>query len=51
VRVPTGRAPTSEVLASAFGIIKLQLGDDWYEWEFKPIAGETFTDRGSGVCH
>jgi hypothetical protein len=39
------------VLASAFGILKLKLGAGWYEWEFVPIAGETFRDSGSGTCH
>jgi PKD repeat protein len=51
VRLPTGRAANSEVLATAFGVLKLTLGGGWYEWEFIPIAGETFTDSGSGVCH
>jgi PKD repeat protein len=51
VRMVSGRAPNSEVLASAFGIMKLKLGAGWYEWEFVPIAGETFRDSGSGVCH
>jgi hypothetical protein len=51
VRLPTGRAANSEVLTAAFGVLKLTLGGGWYEWEFMPVAGETFTDSGSGVCH
>jgi PKD repeat protein len=48
---PTGRAPNSEVLGKAFGILKLTLGQGWYEWQFIPVAGATFTDSGSGTCH
>jgi hypothetical protein len=44
--------PYSEVRqASTNGVLKLVLGSGAYEWEFIPIAGQTFTDRGSGVCH
>ena len=44
--------PTTEVRqAAANGLLKLTLGDGAYEWEFIPIAGQTFTDRGSGACH
>jgi hypothetical protein len=34
-----------------FGVLKLTLRQDAYEWEFLPVAGQRFTDRGSGVCH
>jgi hypothetical protein len=37
--------------AAAFGVLRLVLGDGAYEWEFIPVAGKTFTDRGSGTCH
>jgi PKD repeat protein len=50
VRLPTAQAPNSEVLAATFGILEFTLGQGWYEWRFKPIAGETFTDSGRGVC-
>jgi hypothetical protein len=44
--------PNSEVhTASAFGVLRLVLGEGAYEWEFIPVAGKTFTDRGSGTCH
>lgn len=33
------------------GVIKLTLDDGRYTWEFLPIAGKTFTDRGAGICH
>ena len=37
--------------ATSNGLLRLVLGDGEYEWEFIPIAGQTFTDRGSGTCH
>lgn len=43
--------PNSEVRASAFGVLKLSLRADSYSWEFLPIAGESFSDSGSGSCH
>ena len=33
------------------GVLKLTLGSGTYAWEFIPIAGQTFTDAGSGTCH
>jgi hypothetical protein len=44
--------PASEVRdSSSFGVLKLILYPDRYEWEFVPAAGYTFTDRGSTMCH
>jgi hypothetical protein len=44
--------PTSEVRNSAtHGVIKFTLHDNSYDWQFIPIAGQTFTDAGSGVVH
>lgn len=44
--------PNSEVReASTFGVLVLTLSEDRYDWQFVPIAGRTFTDSGSGVCH
>ena len=44
--------PASEVRDhSTFGVLKLTLRADGYDWEFIPIAGSTFTDSGSGTCH
>jgi hypothetical protein len=34
-----------------FGILRLTLRQSSYEWQFIPIAGESFTDAGSGACH
>jgi len=31
--------------------LKLTLADGSYSWQFIPIAGQTFTDTGSGTCH
>ena len=44
--------PTTEIRqATSQGVLKLTLGQSAYEWEFIPIAGQAFTDRGSGTCH
>jgi hypothetical protein len=37
--------------ADTFGVLKLTLHAEGYDWEFVPEAGKTFTDAGSGVCH
>jgi hypothetical protein len=37
--------------ASAFGVLKLTLKPDSYDWKFIPEAGKTFTDSGTGYCH
>jgi len=37
--------------ATAFGVLKLTLKRDGYDWQFLPEAGKTFTDSGSGTCH
>ena len=34
-----------------FGVIKLTLHANSYDWEFLPVPGVSFTDRGSGTCH
>jgi hypothetical protein len=44
--------PNSEVRNDdTFGVLKLTLHANGYDWEFVPEEGKTFTDRGSGVCH
>jgi len=43
--------PHSEVRGAAFGVLKLTLKTDSYDWEFVPIQGATFRDSGSGSCH
>jgi acid phosphatase type 7 len=44
--------PNSEVRDnSTWGVLKLTLSDSTYTWQFVPIAGQSFTDSGSGTCH
>jgi hypothetical protein len=44
--------PHSEVRdATSHGVIKFTLHAGRYEWEFIPIAGRAFRDRGSANCH
>jgi hypothetical protein len=44
--------PNSELRASGpYGVLKLTLADGGYGWEFIPVAGESFTDAGTGACH
>jgi hypothetical protein len=41
----------SEVINNqTYGVIKLTLHPHSYDWEFIPIAGQTFTDSGSSDC-
>jgi hypothetical protein len=37
--------------ASTFGVLKLTLREDGYDWRFIPAYGRAFTDQGSGECH
>lgn len=44
--------PNSQVRkAFTFGVLKLTLRAHSYDWQFIPIAGQTFSDSGSGSCH
>jgi hypothetical protein len=43
--------PNSQVRAAPFGVLELTLHPRSYDWRFVPIAGSTFTDRGSTRCH
>jgi hypothetical protein len=49
--MPTVIAANSEVRSAAFGVLKLTLRADGYDWQFLPIPGYAFTDSGSGTCH
>lgn len=58
--VGTGGAPlyefvrvsaNSEVRAKVHGVLKLTLRPGSYNWEFVPVAGQTFRDLGSSMCH
>jgi 3',5'-cyclic AMP phosphodiesterase CpdA len=37
--------------AKTHGVIRLELTSQGYGWNFVPVAGKSFTDSGSGVCH
>jgi len=44
--------PNSEVRdATAFGVLKLTLKSNGYDWQFIPEERKTFTDSGTGTCH
>ena len=47
----TLNAANSEVFSSTFGVLKLTLHADSYDWQFIPIAGESFTDSGTDTPH
>jgi hypothetical protein len=45
------KQPNSEVREnSTWGVLKLTLHATSYDWEFIPVAGQTFSDSGSGDC-
>lgn len=37
--------------ATTFGVLKLTLKPDSYDWELLAVQPSTFTDKGSGTCH
>jgi acid phosphatase type 7 len=43
--------PNSEARSDTFGVLELSLHPGGYDWEFVPIAGSSFTDRGHSDCH
>ncbi len=44
--------PNSEVRdATSHGVLKLTLSVGSYTWQYVPVAGDSFTDSGSGTCH
>jgi hypothetical protein len=45
-------ANNSEVRNSTnYGVIQFTLHATSYDWQFIPVAGQTFTDSGSQACH
>ena len=34
-----------------YGVLKLTLGAEGYDWRFVPVAGSTYSDSGSSSCH
>jgi hypothetical protein len=43
--------PNSEVRSAAFGVLKLTLKANSYDWAFVPVSPGSFSDSGSGSCH
>jgi hypothetical protein len=44
--------PNSEVRnGGTYGVLKLTLHAGSYDWEFVPVAGQTFSDKGTAACH
>jgi hypothetical protein len=37
--------------ATSFGVMKMTLHTNGYDWQFLPTAGGSFTDSGSASCH
>jgi 3',5'-cyclic AMP phosphodiesterase CpdA len=48
---PKAIRPNSEVISSTFGVLKLTLKAQSYEWQFVPIPGKSFTDSGTAQCN
>jgi hypothetical protein len=46
VHHPNSEASTHHI----WGVLQLTLYKDRYVWEFRPIAGQTYVDRGSASC-
>jgi hypothetical protein len=53
-----GHNPIVEPIANSevhnddtYGVLKLTLNPESYEWRFVPVEGETFSDSGSARCH
>ena len=44
------QAPNSEARRRAFGVLKLTLDADRYEWQFIEVSGAV-SDAGAGSCH
>jgi calcineurin-like phosphoesterase family protein len=36
---------------TTYGVLELTLGSGTYSWQFIPVAGQSFTDSGTGTCH
>jgi len=47
---PTTQPNTEVRNNTTFGVLKLTLHSTSYDWQFIPIAGQTFTDSGTSNC-
>ena len=45
------RANSEALSYDTHGILRLELFESSYEWEFVPVAGATYTDSGTDACH
>src|SRR5207237_134489 len=48
---PTPVANSQVRNTATWGFLKRTLDAGGYTWQFVPVAGKTFTDAGSGLCH
>jgi hypothetical protein len=48
--IDTVRANSEVRNSNTWGVLKLSLHPESYDWEFIPIAGQTFRDVGSAAC-
>lgn len=48
---PTSIYHASEAFSASYGVLKLTLRPDGYDWEFLPVPGSDYTDSGSNPCH
>jgi hypothetical protein len=44
-------ANSQEIDGATYGVMRLTLGPESYDWQFVPVPGGRFTDRGTGMCH
>lgn len=49
--LPTGVSANSEKLGRDYGVLRLTLRADSYDWRFVSAVGGSFTDSGTGTCH
>ncbi|HEX8392391.1 MAG TPA: metallophosphoesterase [Longimicrobium sp.] len=50
-RVPPERQPNSQAFGNDVrGVLRMDLQEDGYAWEFVPIPGRNFTDAGRAEC-
>jgi hypothetical protein len=48
---PGVRRANSQVWANTRGVLKLELGEGFYTWEFVGAVGRDFRDTGTATCH
>lgn len=48
---PSVRANSEVRISNTWGVLKLTLHPERYDWQFVPVAGRSSSDAGSGACH